>query len=366
MARKKRRRRHIRARRERLKHDPMTDTTRQKLWAIVRSVRLGTELGKQNLVEDQILTWLEDQGAPSALIDYYLGYSKRAEKLAEAFSSLQYDALLEELRREAAYRGLDLSLLETCISQGLFVRACIADASYYGRAVKGSEVYPEAGGAFCSVDPSIALIDPEITPSTIIEGLYFVLYRARIFAEDLNNLITSLLWILEHTPPTWGPYYPMVLQAIEVNLPELYGRIPRPWRVLTRTWTSRDLITAEDWNDLLDIVDLLRLYWSPDFPPYPKRNDAGDPLKHDEYNGAQKIIEHILAIIGGPYPPYRLRPPIIPYYPTLPPGPPSWVLVFTELWSFGGMANPGKVFLEDWGYSPPPAYSLIFTELWSS
>jgi hypothetical protein len=388
MARRKRKRRGVRARKHVIKLDPESTTYRQKIWAIVRSVRMGTELGKQNLVEDNLLDYLQEQGAPSALIDYYLGYAKRAEKLAENFSSSQYEKLLQELRDEAEKRGLDLTLLEACIKSGLAVRSLITDASYYNRAVKGSQEYPEAKGAFASTEDSVALRDPEITPSSIIEGLYFSLYRARILPEDLNNLIAALMHILERTPAVWGSYYPMILQAREVEVPEIEGKIPRPWSVLLKTWTSRDLITAEDWNDLLDIAELLRLYWDPEFPAFQKRNDPGDSLGYEEQIGVAGVIEHILSRIGPPYPKFTPRPVAKKLF--LPPSTIydnpaalSFELLMTETWVYGfpefellmkecwnydpsGPVPLVIAFSEDWGYIEPPSMTQAVVEAWTS
>jgi hypothetical protein len=193
-----------------------------------------------------------------------------------------------------------------------------------------------------------------------------VLYRARICPADLNNLIKALMYILERTPPVWGPYYPMVLKLQEVEVPVEYGRVPRPWRVLLRTWRDRSQITAEDWDDLLDITELLRLYWIPEESPYAKRNQPGDPLKEEEHRGATRIIAKILQFIGGPYPVWDYRPPPTQVAQPSGAGIGPLTLVFNELWSYGGMGNLGKIFREDWSYSAPPVYSLIFTETWSS
>jgi hypothetical protein len=172
----------------------------------------------------------------------------------------------------------------------------------------------------------------------------------------------------------------MVLQAKAAEIPTYEGKIPRPWSVLLKTWTSRDLITAEDWNDLLDIAELLRLYWDPEFPAYTKRNDPGDSLGYEEQTGVAKVIEHILSRIGPPYPKFGTRPRITkvfqpPYYvwsllftETWPIVEPIFSLIFTEAWAYD-VSGPVPLvikFQEDWGYIEPPSMTQAVVEAWSS
>jgi len=378
MVRKKRRFYKTRLRRTKIKLDPGVTTYRFKYWQTVRVVKMAQALGKQNLVEDSLLDWLAEHNAPMNTIDYYLGYAKRAEELAEKFKGYPLELALDEIKREAVMRGLDPELIEYCIYQGGLVANWVEYASYYDRNGLASRDYPEAGGAFCSLPDSIPLVSPERFYSDKVPYLYRVAKRARIFAEDLNVILIALLYAIYLTPALRIYYFPFAYLGPAIEIEEIPRppallppeEIPEPWSILMKRYNPKDLIFAEDINDICDIAEILRIYWAPDLPSFPTRFLPGDCLRSDLYNEIITLLEGIL---------YRIPPAPVEWIEIIPPAPgpsvtpspslpsiPSFSKVFLEDWGFGGIYNMGKIFYEDWGYSEPPSMSQKFKETWSS
>jgi hypothetical protein len=137
-----------------------------------------------------------------------------------------------------------------------------------------------------------------------------------------------------------------------------------------KRYNPKDLIFAEDVNDILQIAEILRIYWAPDLPSFPTRFLPGDCLRSDLYNEIITLLEGIL---------YRIPPAPVEWIEIIPPAPgpsvtpgpslpsiPSFSKVFLEDWGYGGIGNMGKLDYEDWGYSDPPSMSQKFKETWSS
>ena len=378
MVRKKRRYYKTRSRRTKIKLDPGVTTYRFKYWQTVRVVRMAQTLGKQNLVEDALIDWLAEHNAPVNTIDYYLGYAKRAEELAERFKGYPLELALDEIKREAVARGLDPELIEYCIYQGGLVANWVEYASYYDRNGLASRDFPEAGGAFCSLPDSIPLVSPERFYSDKVLWLYRVAKRARIFAEDLNVILIALLYAIYLTPALRIYYFPFAYLGPAIEIEEIPRppallppeEIPEPWSILMKRYNPKDLIFAEDVNDILEIAEILRIYWAPDLPSFPTRFLPGDCLRSDLYNEIITLLEGIL---------YRIPPAPVEWIEIIPPAPgpsvspgpsgpsgPVFSKVMTEDWGYGGLGNMGKVKWENWCYSDVPIMSQKFKETWSS
>lgn len=382
MVRKKRSKAGYRSKRYKAKNVALQTTQRQKFWQYVRWVRQATALANQNLVEDRLIDWLIEVGAPAEQIDYYLGYSKKAFSLAEKFQGYPLELLIDEVKREAKLRGLIPELIEICLLEGIKVKGWVENACYYDRNGLASLEYPEAGGCFCSLPDSQTLVSPEHYPSNKPPFLYRVSKRARIMAEDLNNLIRALLYAVFLTPALRIYYYPLAfflgveVEELEITIPtglEVPAEVPRPWSILLKTYEPKSQVYAEDWNDILDIAEILRIYWAPDIEPFPDRVLPGDTLKSDLYNRAVDLLERIWEKLPKPPAGYVLilleRPPAgpLPPPPGKPPaGPeiPAMILVYAEDWNYGGIEAPGLVFFENWNYSEPPEFTLKYLETW--
>jgi hypothetical protein len=293
-----------RAVRQNIKIDGTVTATRFKLWQVVRWVKQAQALGTQNLIEDRILTWLQENGAEPQAIDYYLGYSKRAEELAASYLGYPLELLLDEIKREAAYRGLNADLILVCIDEGLKVKGWVEYASYFDRNGLAGADFPQARGCFCSQVNSVPLVSPEYTKSSLYPGLWYVNYRSRIFCEDLNNLIRALLYMTLLTPSLRVYYYPFAFfMGLETGDAPYFTKIedvPSPWNILFKVYAPGDLIYAEDWNNILQVAEYLRLYWAIDLTPFPTRFIPGDTFKSQLYNEVVQLIEQILLRLPKP------------------------------------------------------------------
>jgi hypothetical protein len=374
MVRKKTRAGKTRLRRTRYKLDAGVTSYRFKLWQYVRAIRLASALGKQNLIEDELISWLEEHNAPAETIDYYLGYAKRAEELAERFAGYPLELALDEIKREAEARGLNVDLILYCIEKAIQIKGWVERASYFDRNGLASRDLPFAGGCFCSFDDSVPLVFPERFSSPLIPWLWRVNHRARVFADDMNVLLVALLYAIYLTPALRIYYFPFAYlgPALEIEeLPrppafEVSFEVPEPWSVLMKRWSAGDLVSAEDWNDILEIAEYLRLYWAPDLDPFPTRFEPSDCLRSDLYNEIITLVEGIMA---------RIPPPPVEWFEVIPPPPTppaaphvpelTYELVLTEDWGFGGFENPGRVVYENWCYLEPSGYTLILSESWS-
>jgi hypothetical protein len=325
-SRAKRKRISIRSSRVKKRYHPILTPYRMKVWQAPRWVLQAKELGKQELIEKRLLEYLEEKVAAGEIkeehIDYYLGAAKEAEKIAEKFPDQQQELLFYDLLKEAEFRGLNTEVYEYCLDLGKETFSWVQKASYYDWNGLMSREFPEVKGVFCSYYDSYPYVYPEHIPSYIYPGFYYVVEGARIFSDDLNILLEGLNFAVSITPAFAIYYYPYdylmeVWQPTGESLRDIYMKPPEappePWSVLLKKYDQGDDISVEDVNNMLEILEYLRLYWAPELEPFPTRLLPGDPLTSHIYNNAIMLLEKILLKIKVP-PGKEFKPPPAPDY----------------------------------------------------